>query len=140
MTTIEAAVRDLDDDRLEALVEVLVIAAYADGEMSDEERTHFTQSVSGLTGGRIAGTRLEVLVGTLAAELVREGRPTRLARVRQRLSDANTRKTALTLAVKLMAVDGLLRTTERELILELAHSFGVSVDEAASLVRELGPA
>lgn len=65
----------LDADHLEALVEVLLIAAYADGEMSSEERAHFTESATPLTGGQLPGGRLDALVGSLSSGLT----PGRLA-------------------------------------------------------------
>jgi hypothetical protein len=59
MSGISNELRTLGDEKLEALVEVMLLAASADGDFSDIERTHFLNSVESLTDGRIAHARLE---------------------------------------------------------------------------------
>ncbi|PKN45102.1 MAG: hypothetical protein CVU63_09375, partial [Deltaproteobacteria bacterium HGW-Deltaproteobacteria-20] len=54
----DAITRELDETKLEALVEVVYLAAFADGEFSETERAHFTRSVEQLTEGRLGSLRL----------------------------------------------------------------------------------
>ena len=68
-----------------------------------------------------------------------EGRSARLAAVKERLPDAAARKVALSLAIQVTAADGIIRTSERELILETAETLDIDRDEAADLVRDLSP-
>ena len=107
--------QSLGDAKLEALVEVMFLAAFADGEFSDVEREHFVKSVESLTDGREA----------------------RLASVKARLPDAGSRKVALSLVIQVTAADGIIRTSERELILETAEALEIDRDEAANLVSKL---
>ncbi len=127
----------LGDTKLEALVEVMFLAASADDDFSDVEREHFVKSVESLTDGKIAHARLEVLVTEATAALEREGREARLASVKARLPDAGARRVALSLAIQVMAADGIIRTSERELILETAEALEIDRDEAANLVSKL---
>ncbi|HEY5373536.1 MAG TPA: TerB family tellurite resistance protein [Polyangiaceae bacterium] len=129
--------QSLGDAKLEALVEVMFLAAFADGEFSDVEREHFVKSVESLTDGRIAHEKLEALVSEATATLEREGREARLTSVKARLPDAGSRKVALSLVIQVTAADGIIRTSERELILETAEALEIDRDEAANLVSKL---
>jgi uncharacterized tellurite resistance protein B-like protein len=129
--------QSLGDAKLEALVEVMFLAAAADDDFSDVEREHFVKSVESLTDGRLALPKLEALVTEAAAALEREGREARLTSVKARLPDAASRKVALSLLIQVTAADGIIRTSERELILETAEALEIDRDEAANLVSKL---
>jgi len=129
--------RALGEAKLEALVEAMYLAASADGEFSPVERAHFLKTVESLTDGRLATARLAVLVAEAHESLVREGRQARLASVKGRLPDAGARRVALSLAVQVTAADGIVRSSERELILELADALEIARADAATLVAEL---
>jgi tellurite resistance protein len=126
-----------DDPKLDALIETMFLAAYADGELGEEERAHFTKSVESLTDERIAGERLDKLVARIEKDLGEGGRDARLAAVKAKLSDPAARKVALSLAIQVVASDGIIRTSERELLLDLAEALEIDRDEAADLVKEL---
>ena len=127
----------LGNAKLEALVEVMFLAASADGEFSEVERSHFLKSVESLTDGRIAPAQLEALFDEASGALRREGREARLASVKGRLPDKGSRRVALSLAIQMTAADGIIRTSERELILETAEALEIDRDDAANLVGEL---
>jgi uncharacterized tellurite resistance protein B-like protein len=129
-----------DDARLGALAEVLYLAATADGEFADDERAHFRASVESLTDRRLEGPALDELVARISGEVEREGRDARARGLAARLGDEASRKVALSMAIRLMSTDGILRTSERELILDLAESLSIEREQAADLVVELGPA
>jgi uncharacterized tellurite resistance protein B-like protein len=137
MSGISSDVRALGDAKVEALVEVMFLAASADGDFSDVEREHFLKSVESLTDGRIARARLDTLVKEANEALEREGREARLASVKARLPDPGARRVALSLAIQVTAADGIIRTSERELILETAEALEIDRDEAADLVHKL---
>lgn len=137
MSGISSDVRALGDAKVEALVEVMFLAASADGDFSDIEREHFLKSVESLTDGRIPRARLDVLVKEADQALERDGREARLASVKERLPDAGARRVALSLAIQVTAADGIIRTSERELILETAEALEIDRDEAADLVNKL---
>lgn len=138
MSGIDArAVHGLPEAKLEALVEMMFLAASADGEFSDVERGYFLTSVESLTSGAFTKATLETLLARAEAELAASGRETRLQAVKQRLPDAGARKVALSLAIQVAAADGIIRTSERELIMETADALDIDRDEAADLVRKL---
>jgi len=139
MSGISNDVRALGDAKLEALVEIMLLAASADGDFSEVERSHFLKSIESLTDGRIAGARLETLISEASVALERDGREARLASVKARLPEANARRVALSLAIQVTAADGIIRTSERELILETAEALEIDRDDAANLVSQLTP-
>jgi len=127
----------LGEAKLEALVEAMYLAASADGEFSTAERAHFLKTAESLTDGRLATARLAQLVAEASEALEREGRQARLLSVKSRLPDAGSRRVALSLAIEVAAADGIVRTSERELILETAEVLEIPREEAANLVSKL---
>jgi tellurite resistance protein len=132
------SVRAFDEPKLEALIETMFLAAFADGEFGDEERKQLIESVQSLTDRSISTTTTDALVTRIQAALATSGRAARLASVKAQLSTSGERKTALALAIRLVAADGIIRTSERELILDVAEALEIDRDEAADLVRDIG--
>ena len=130
-------IQDFDDPKLQALLETMVLAAYADGEFSPEEQEHFAKSVESLTDGKLAGDKLKALLDRVLAEWKDQGREARLLSVKERLADEAARKVALSLAIQVTASDGIIRTSERELICDMAETLDIDRDEAADLVAKL---
>ncbi len=128
-----------DQPKLEALVETMILAARADGEFSVEERVHFAASIETLTDRHVEGRATQKLVAAIEKKIADEGREARLASVKERLVDPASRTTALELAVALMASDGLLRTSERELVMEVADALDIDRDAAADIVARNHP-
>ena len=88
------------------------------GEFSPVERAHFLKSIESLTTGRLPTARLAQLVAEASEALLREGREARLLSVKSRLPDKGSRRVALSMAVQVTAADGIIRTSERELIMD----------------------
>lgn len=139
MTAVSAppSIRDVQEPKLEAIIELMFLAAFADGDFGDEERVHFLGSIESLTDRRFPGETLGLLVSRIAGDLASQGRATRLASVKERLGDHAACKAALGLAIQVTAADGIIRTSERELILEAADALAIDRDEAADLVSRL---
>jgi len=140
MTTQAAppSVKELDEPRLEALIEAMFIAAFADGEFSDEERAHFAASIESLTDRRISGKTVDALLARMQADLAAQGREARFASVKERLPTVGARRAALALTIQLVAADGIIRTSERELIFDLAAALEIDRDTAADMVQDIG--
>ena len=134
--------KELSGAQLEALVDTMVLAADADGELADEERVSLAGSISKLASGTeheaaLSGDALSARIDATMSKLSGGDRQPMIETVKQRLPDADARKAALGLAIVVTAADGIVRTSERELIMELAQSLGIDVDIAADLVRDI---
>jgi tellurite resistance protein len=130
-------IHDFEAPQLEAIVELMFLAAHADGDFGDEEREFFLKSMESLTDRSLSGETLARLVARISADLEAQGRTARLAAVKDRLPDPGARKAALAMAIQLTATDGIVRTSERELILEAADALDVGRDVAADLVAAI---
>jgi tellurite resistance protein len=133
----KSGITGLGEEKLLALVEMMFLAAFADGEFSAKERSYFLDSIQTLTDNRLVKPKLEELVDRAKADLQAHGREARLLDVKARLPDARARKVALALAIQVTAADGIIRTSERELIMETAEALEIDRDEAADMVRDL---
>lgn len=131
----EDITRNLDAPKLEALVEAMYLAAFADGEFSAVERARFGRSIDRLTDGRISPTQFEEVLHALQSRLEESGRQACLGSIRERLSEPQLRWLAVLLAADITAADGIIRASEREMLFELAASLGVEEREAEELVR-----
>lgn len=132
-------VQSLPHAKLGALVEMMFLAATADGEFSAIERDHFRRSVESLTDGRLGGEALDALLAQAERDLALSGREARLQAVKARLPDLGARRVALALAIEVTAADGVIRTSERELILETAVALDIDPEEAADMVLRVAP-
>ncbi len=128
---------DLDDKTLHALIEVMFLAAMADEELSAAERTRFVETTRSLSEGRLSTEALDKLTDTMAKDLAGSSVAARLETIRARLPDQKTRTLAFSLAVQVANADAIVRTSERELLFELAEGLELSRDEAADLVKKL---
>lgn len=128
---------DVDDPKLEAMIEAMFLAAHADGDFSDEERAHFATSVETLTDRRLSGERLTELLARIEKGVEADGAEARLKGLKDRLTTPALREIALELAVKLMASDGIVRTSERELIMDAADALDIDRDRAADIVKSV---
>ena len=124
-----------DEPKLEALIETMYHAATADGEFSEPERAEFVQNVATLTDKRLDDKTVDALVKVIAARTGAEGREARLRAAKESLGTERLRMIALELTIRIVAADGIVRTSERELLLELAEAFEIDRDKAADLVK-----
>lgn len=131
----ENVTRELDAPKLEALVETMYLAAFADGEFSEIERAHFGRSVDRLTEGRISPTQFEEVLARLQQRLIASGRQGCIDSIRERLADPGLRWLAVLLAADITASDGLILASEREVLLELAEALDIDASEAQELVE-----
>lgn len=131
------SVRAYEAPKLEALIETMFLAAFADGELGEDERKQLIDSVQSLTDRSMSATTTDALLTRVQANLAASGRAARLAAVKAQLDTPGERKTALALAIRLAAADGIIRTSERELILDVADALEIDRNEAADLVRDI---
>jgi uncharacterized tellurite resistance protein B-like protein len=127
-------IASFDEPKLEALVEIMFHAATSDGEFSDVERTEFKKNVESLTDNRLEGAALDALLEKVEKLVAAEPREERLAALKTALGSAHLCLIALELAIKVVAADGILRTSERELLFDIAEGLHIDRDKAADLV------
>jgi len=137
MTEPPASLRNLDRETLEALIEMMFLAANADEEFDDVERNEFAMNVADLSQRKIVGAEFKTLMARIESDLKTDGRTGRLAKLKTRIVDPQMREDALAIAIRMVAVDGIVRTSERDLVLEVAEALEIDGNVAADLMREL---
>lgn len=125
----------LDDSGLEAILELMFLAAQADGEFTADEREFFRKKGVELFAGKRTGEQLDDLARRLEEDFFSYGREERLAMLKGILKSTDDRKAGLQLAIEMVSADGIIRTAERELLLDAAQGLDIDLDEAADMVK-----
>jgi tellurite resistance protein len=127
-------IQQLTPTQTAALLEVMVLAAEADGEVAGDELVELAQNISRVTNGAVSREQASVGVESARTALAASDRATRLEFVKGSLAPAQ-RRHALLLAIQVTSADGRIRTSERELILQMAEALEIDGESAADLVR-----
>ena len=127
----------LRNDQVDALIEVMLLAATADGELSIEEVDQLQKCLLEVDELWLTQIDLERRLSDAHERIIDAGRAVRLAAAKRVLSDRDTRRAALELAIRVMAADGIIRTSEREVILETAEALDVDRESAANMVKAI---
>lgn len=112
MNTTEVSLASLEIDKIEALLEMMFLAAYADGEVSEAERAAFKAQILVGTEGQLQVAIVEMIMKQVEGALAHEGREERLASIRQRIPDERMRRAALEIAGRILRADGVLHIDE----------------------------
>ncbi len=127
----------LNNEQIDSLIELMLLAASADGELSIEEIDQLQKSLLEVDELWITQIDLEKRLSQAHDRIRGAERGFRLAAVKSSLSALDARKAGLELAIRVMAADGVVRTSERELILETAEVLDVDRDVVADMVKAI---
>ncbi len=126
----------LDEPKIEALVEIMYLAAYADGDFAPEERTHFARSVQSLTDRKVTPEVLENIVTRLNADRKATGTAALIERARLQLGSPAACHVALNLAIGVIVSDGKVTASERAMLNEIGAALGVERATTERMLRE----
>jgi tellurite resistance protein len=127
----------LTDPQIDALVEVMTLAASADGELSDSELAQLKKSLVEVDELWLSQTDIEGRVAAAKERISLASRSARLHMLKSELPKGALRQAALELAMHVVAADGMVRTAERDLILETAETLEVDRDITANLMQSI---
>ncbi len=123
----------LTERQLGALIEIIFLAAFADGEFSAEEQTNFREVVTRLGDSRLTSEQLNGHMLQAAMQLESQGRSARLAAAKAALPDLDARRIALALAADVAGADGI-EAREREQLRATAAALEITDAELARLI------
>jgi tellurite resistance protein len=126
----------LDEPKLEALIEIMYLAAYADGSFAPEERAHFARSVQSLTDRKVTAEMLDTIVTRLDAARKAAGTAALIAGARATLGSAGACRVALSLAIGVIMADGKVTDSERSMLYEIGTALGLERSVTDSLLSE----
>jgi hypothetical protein len=130
----------LEEDEVEAMLEVAYLAASVDGRLGDEELEAFERAARGLLGDALTAARIDGLLNGFWKNLDRAGLVERLEQLATRLTRPPVRDQAYKLAYAMSLSDR--DTNEREAAFDeqLRRATGLQADRAAELAGEVGAA
>lgn len=134
--TVSRVFATLTDLEIDALVEVMLLAACADGVAANAETTVLKRSLHSVDEFWLNHVDLEERMANAKRRIESESRESRLLKLRTMLPWPEQRLLALKLAIRISAADGQIKPVERELILQAAEALGVEVELAAELVGQ----
>ncbi len=127
----------LDITELEAFVELMFLAAFADGVVTPDERAAFRGQVIEGTHGQLDAAMVDAVLAHIERALPSHGdREAHLASIRARLGDARKRHAALVHAARVVLADGVLRLDEAEFLRRATVALGEPVKMVDVVLRE----
>lgn len=128
---------DLTDPQIDAMVEIMLLAASADGSLDYAEVAQLKKSLLQINDLWLSHVDLDAKIQAAHQRIEGQDRASRLVSLRKTLETPAHRIAALELAVKVMASDGIIRTSERELLLDAATTLGIEGEIAADIVTRV---
>ncbi|HRI65897.1 MAG TPA: tellurite resistance TerB family protein [Polyangium sp.] len=126
----------LDEPKLEALIEIMYLAAYSDGSFAPEERAHFARSVQSLTDRKVTTEMLDEIVSRLDAARKAAGAAALIAGARATLGSPGACRVALNLAMDVIMADGKVTDSERTMMYEIGSALGFERAVTENLLKE----
>jgi uncharacterized tellurite resistance protein B-like protein len=133
-STTQLSLGDLDIPKLEAVVELMFLAAYADGHVSDVERQVFKDHIEASSRGQLQPKTIDNMLSFIERSLEHEGRENRLDAIRKRIPD-RMRVPALDLAIRVMRADEVVHPSESGFLLRAAQALAIEPSAALERLR-----
>jgi len=127
----------LELNELEAFVELMFLAAAADGVVNDAERAAFRGQVLKNTHGQLDAALVDQVLTHLERELHGVDRGKQLASIRDRLRDPRKRRAALVHAARVVLADGVLALDEVEFLHRALSALGEPLSFTEDILRLL---
>jgi uncharacterized tellurite resistance protein B-like protein len=140
METTVLSLATLELSELEAFVELMFLAAYTDGKVTESERAAFRGQVVSNTHGQLDAGLVEQILRSIEEQMASVDHDRQLARIRQRLADPRKRHAALAHAARVVLADGVLAVSEVEFMERAAAALGEAPEAVAEMLREAASA
>lgn len=124
----------LTDPEIDALVEIMLLAACSDGSLDYVEVSVLKQSMRRVDEHWLSHVDLNERIERAKGRIAEESREIRLAKLRTMLPWPEQRLLALKLAARIVTADGQVQPSERELMLQAAEALGVRSELAKELI------
>lgn len=126
----------LDFNEIEAFVELMFLAAWADGTLTDEERHAFRAQVFKGTAGMLDAKVVEPIIVSLEKGVAGSDRDAKLNTIRDRLRDPRKRHAALVHAARIVLADSVIALDEAAFLAQALAVLGEPADRVSDLLAE----
>ncbi|MCS6901478.1 MAG: tellurite resistance TerB family protein [Polyangiaceae bacterium] len=128
------SLHSLELPRLEALLELMYLAAYADGHIQETERLVLQQRVVEGSNGRLGEEVIRAMLDSMEKTLAQEGREARFESIRRRLGAPRMRAEALAMAAQILHADQRIDPQEAAWMVRAAHALEIPLEDAMRLL------
>lgn len=137
----KAILTSVSADELEAFVQVVVLVAYADGDLSEREETVLVDNVRKLSGNRIDDEHLKSLMVELPplSRSSNNWRRDRVLELKKKLPNATLRNEAFRLAVEVARSDNKIGLREGRMLVNIVTELEVDGEFAQKVLTKKGP-
>jgi uncharacterized tellurite resistance protein B-like protein len=125
----------LTDPEIDALVEVMLLAACADGVLDYAEVSELKRNLRRIDENWFSQVDLDERIERAKVRIAAESRDARLAKLRTMLPWPEQRAFALKLAARIVKADGQILAQERDLITQAAEALGVRDEIVTDFIR-----
>jgi uncharacterized tellurite resistance protein B-like protein len=136
MNTTSVSLASFNPNELEAFVELMLLAAYSDGVIDDTERAVVQDYLVSSTQGLLTPEIVASAIASVEAALPNRDRQAMLSTIGERIKDRRKRRAALTVAVRVVLADGVLRVEEDGFLRRAAALLGESYEWVDGVRRE----
>ncbi|MFT3769172.1 MAG: TerB family tellurite resistance protein [Minicystis sp.] len=136
METTVLSLASLALNELEAFIELMFLAAYTDGKVTEVERAAFRGQVVKGTHGQLDAGLVDQMLGAIEARMADADRDETLGSIRERLADPRKRRAALAHAARVVLADGVLDVSEVAFMERAAAALGESKETVERMLSE----
>lgn len=130
------SLQSLELPRLEAVLELMFLAAYADGSVATVERDLLRKQAIESTHHRLSEATIDAMLTSIEDTLAQQGREARFESIKRRLGDPKMRAAALATAAAILLADHNIDASEAAWMVRAAQALEVTVEEAVAILRE----
>lgn len=135
-----ADLKSVSEEELEAFVQVVVLVAYADGDLSESEEQVLAENVRKLAGSRVNDAHLRELMVELPplSRSSSNWRRDRVLELRKKLPNAALRNEAFRLAVEVARTDNRIGLREGRMLVNIVTELEVDSEFAKKVLAQKG--
>ena len=135
-----AILRDATAEQLEAFVQVVVLVAYADGDLSSTEEKVLVERVQTLAEGRVDDEHMQQLMQELPplSRATNNWRKERISRLRKELEREDLRQEAFSLAVEVANSEGGIGLREGRMLVNIVSELEIDGKFAQEVLKRQG--
>jgi tellurite resistance protein len=129
----ELSLASLEMDKLSACIELMFLAAYADGVVDASERDAFEKLAAEVTRGQLRAEVVRAVLSHFEGRAVVPDRDARVRDIAARLPDPRMRRAVFSLAADIAKADGKLTAEEQSFLSEVGAAFELPQEEIAKI-------
>jgi uncharacterized tellurite resistance protein B-like protein len=127
-------IAEFEKSQIDALVELMLLTASADGILAIAELKQLKQNLLEVGSNRVSEVQLDECIAAARKRIAESPRNACINDIKVALPDPQQRRAALEFALSIVTADGVIRMSEHEMLVELAQKLEVDSAFAGDLI------